>query len=98
MPTCCNPAIIRSCHGRDPGSNPGVGVDAWRGHVGIPIEGGTLRQCDHLDRSGGDGPSRVCNLHGPVWYSRDSPKYAPVMRRAIETVWSRLRSRNQLYR
>ena len=41
MPTWCNPASIRSCHGRDPGSNPGVGVDAWRGHVGIPIEVGS---------------------------------------------------------
>ena len=45
-PTCGNSAIIRSCLGRDPGSNPGVGVDAWCSHVGILIEVGTLRWVD----------------------------------------------------
>ena len=51
MPTWCNPASIRSCHGRDPGSNPGVGVDAWINHVGIPIEVGSP-----LVRSAGSFP------------------------------------------
>ena len=98
MPTWCNPASIRSCHGRDPGSNPGVGVDAWRGHVGVPIEGGIRRRRDHHRSFGGNRPRRVCNLHAPVWYSRDSPKYAPMMRRATGAFWSRLRSWKQSYR
>jgi len=46
-------------------------------YAGIPIEGGTVRQSDHPDRSGGDGSRRVCNLHGPMWYSWKYPKYAP---------------------
>jgi len=53
------------------------GVDAWRGHVGIPIEGGTVRLADPPDQVGGDGSSRVCNLHDPVWYSRDLPEARP---------------------
>ena|GEM_PF-6895499 len=91
MPTWCNPASIRSCHGRDPGSNPGVGVDAWTNHAGIPIEVGSplVRPSG---RSRGAGPSRVCNLHEPVRYSWEIPKHAPAMRRAITTERSRLRS------
>ena len=34
MPTWCNPASIRSCHGRDPGSNPGVGVQPSGARLG----------------------------------------------------------------
>ena len=34
MPTWCNPASIRSCRGRDPGSNPGVGVQPSGARLG----------------------------------------------------------------
>lgn len=34
MPTWCNPASIRPCRGRDPGSNPGVGVPGRQSQPG----------------------------------------------------------------
>ena len=59
LPTWCSSASIRSCHGRDPGSNPGVGVRS-----GMLIEAGS--PCPRTERGQGAGPGRVCNLHDPM--------------------------------
>ena len=52
MLTWCNPASIRSCHGRDPGSNPGVGVPGRRSRPGARRN--TFRRCGCVDEPRGD--------------------------------------------
>lgn len=66
VPTCCSSASIRPCHGRDPGSNPDVGVNLWdngparwRGYSSRQVPS---RRCIHTESFGGAGPGRVCNL------------------------------------
>lgn len=79
-PTWCSPAIIRPCHGRDLGSNPGVGVVAWSIHAEDAHRGRHSRRS--IWRA---GPGRVCNLHGPMRHSRPlrRSKYAPTRRETV---------------